>query len=190
MRLGLTSRDRRALIVGAWVVLPVLLIGAVGPVIRDLSDVARDRAMAARASLVRSVGRIEALERFARVDSSDNRQRKGAWLFRAPTVLAATADASDVLTGMALVSQAQVRGTTVSGDTAFVDGSARIGMRLSLVADTESLLVFLRELEVGPFIFAVRALSVSHPDPAAQFDRLNVELVLETYAVRRSEASQ
>ena len=63
-------------------------------------------------------------------------------------------------------------------------------MRLSLVADTESLLAFLRELDVGPFAFAVRALSVSHPDPAAKLDRLNVELVLETYAVRRVEMSQ
>lgn len=178
-------RDRRALTIGAALILPVLLLGRALPAASARNERERARVGAIREELDRAEALLASRRRDATtVAPGDGESARERWYLVAASVAPAIADLSDYLAGIARAANVDVRSTIVRGDTAFADGAARVELRLALSSDTEGVLAFLRELSAGPLLVPLRSISISQPDPAtpsSEPERLTAELVVEAY---------
>lgn len=180
------------MLLGALVIGPALLLGRGIPTLRAWEERELARVEELHREVDRATQLMAAIRGQADGDSVPSRSSERAgWFVRSLTVAPAVAEVTEYLTGVARASFVDLRSTTVRGDTTFVAGSARLEFRMSLVTDTQGLLAFLRELAVGPRLLPVRSIAIAQSNPAAaasEPERLTVELVIESYAVRGTPA--
>ena len=169
-RLGrLGQRDRRALTLGALLVVPAVVFQlAVKPYLHALADVG------ARVQREQDLlGREQAL--LAEVKSYPVRLqrvegkllREAPRLFAGPDHVAASAALSNYVSGKAATSRVFVQRSETQSPSAG-DGVAGLGVDLNAVGDLEGILAFLQGLESGPKLVTVNRLAIG------KGERLNV----------------
>jgi hypothetical protein len=176
---NLTPRDRRAVQVGALLLVPALLF----------SVLIRPYLTALRATEAHTIRERDLLHReralLAGVRSAP------AHLQRAERVLLAEAPhlfgGSDL--GTASAALAHYVGNTAAAHRVFLQGSetrppegggdgvARIRVDLRAVSDLEGLLAFLHELETGPKLLTVEALAIAQTDRINGVERADEEIL-------------
>jgi len=194
----LGARDRRALGFGGSAIAALIVVMCGVPPVRawSASSVASAREVVAEAERgEQSVSAGGALRDSMRV-------RGARFVALAPMLLdgssAATAAATlaSLISGAAATADAKLGAVHVRLDTgrrADVGSTfARASARADVTADIRGLSRFLRALERGPTLLAIRELSVTQPEPAATADRpemLRVELVIDGLALARGGSS-
>jgi hypothetical protein len=128
--------------------------------------------------------------------------RGARFIALAPVVLDGSSVASggatlaSLVSGAAATANAKLGSVHVKVDTAARGARntfAHISARADLTADVRGLSRFLLALERGPTRLAIRALSVTQPEPGGASDRpemLRVEVVVEGLALARGGASR
>lgn len=178
---SLSTRDRRALL-GGVLVLAVLVLGS-----RGLPALRRTEATA-RADLARTAVRVARLEaRSPQEPSARSALRRGAleWqsrCLRSPTVARAIEELVQHVGSLADFAEAVVLVATPDGIDTEARGLTRIGLRISLEGDTEAVLSFLRELELGSPMVVVRQLRLVQSSAAADADtaeRIRAEIRID-----------
>jgi hypothetical protein len=147
----LGDRDRRALRVGALVVLPVLLWSFLARPYLAAVSTARDAVAAERALLDRELALLAAapaapgtLARIAKSDSSTS-----ATLFTALDAYAASAALTAHVSEAADASGVSLRQSETTPPSVRADGLVELGLDLQGEGDFEGMLDFLRALEAG-----------------------------------------
>ncbi len=187
MTLDLSPRDRRTLIVGALVLLPLFLGGKALPVAlewqhRQTTDAATmvRKVVELRASL-RSLPTlrdtlIARRERVTRVDSL---------LLMSGSLASAAAELASLVESLADSSRIKIGYLQLKVDTGSRVPIAAIGVRLNGMSDVGGLASFVRAVEEGVRPLIVRELSVVPADPAgsdAKPEVLRVDLLVEGLA--------
>jgi hypothetical protein len=190
--LGLSARDRRTLIAGATTIGVLFALGRGVPltvqwqstqiaeastVARDIAEArARERTMPAlRDSLNAHVARMKAL------DSA---------ILSGPTPSAAAARLASEVEALAEESSVKIGAIQLQADSAAVGALVQVGVRVTAVADVFGLLAFMRAIESGERMLAVRELVVTQPEPAASTTRvesLRIEITVVALARVASE---
>ena len=187
IQLGLSSRDRKTLLVGAVSVALTLVIGKGVPALRrwDSSRVARAAELHGR--LTKAEYGAKALGAM-RDSAAARKQRLGiqaSSLLLASSPEAAAADLASLIEDIAGENGLDVFTVTLKPDSAARNGLARISVSMSSECDVRGLLDFLYEIETGETPMLVRELAVSQPDPLAptsKAEALRVDLVVQTLA--------
>lgn len=200
LRFKLSSRDRRALVVGGIGIASLAAFARGMPALRGWSDAsvssARELALEAERAVASMAGAGALLDTM--------RARGERFVALAPALLdggsAATGGATlaSLLSGAAAAADAKLESVQVRPDTAARDSSgttastfARVSVRATMTADVRGLAKVLLALERGPTLLAVEELSVTQPEPGADGSRpemLRVELVVAGLALVDREA--
>ena len=195
MRLGMSARDRRVLLLGAASITLAIGGSRALPVWREWYLGSRTSAVHLRAELSSAQTSIRQasvtrdslgarkrrlLAMLPLLASGETPQMAGAGL---ASTIAAAAEASGVRLGTV-----QVRPDS-AGRSVFT----RVGVRADVTGDVRGVAAFLGALERDATLFAVRELAISQPEPAAPAERaeaLHVELFVEALALtpRRARA--
>lgn len=186
LRLG--SRDRRALTIGAALLLPALLfVLVVQPYLRALSGV-RDEVGRQRELLARELGVVAEARLYPQVlDSVEVGIRaESPRLFGGRDPLAATADLADYVGESAALSRILVeRSETREPESA---GEELVALRVELQAagDLQGILTFLRRLERGDRLVRVERVAIEQArayggDPEAE--RLSLAATIQGYTL-------
>lgn len=174
-----TTRDERALLRGVVVIATLLALGRGLRWTRSLEDNARTRYEAA----VRALSIIESRSSVPEPDSLPARFDP----IRSETVIEAISTFSLHIEALARFANVGISAIAAVGDTSFVDGVARIGLRVSARATAPALMTFFREVDLGVHPARVSALVIRNADPlaaAGRADPLGIEFVLTTVAGR------
>ena len=186
----LRQRDRRAIMLGASVVLAIVVPGRGIPGWKRWVSEERDRARQVQTRVVRLRSIIGVRSRLSDSVRAASRQYLGL----APRLLDGDKPVTAGATLLAMVSNAatgsglQVGSVQSTGDSAgrrFV----RVAVRGEATGDVIGLAEFLETLETGPVITSVRELSVDQPDPGApaeQSEALRIQFVVEGIGLRRT----
>lgn len=161
------ERDRRALRLGASIVLPALfLVFAVKPWWRSLQEV-RDRVVAERATLARERALLLEAGGFpARLAEAEQRLlRQAPRLFDGGDPLAGSAALANYVNGVAYRSRVFVQQSDAGGGEEGLAGVLTLRLELRGVSDIHGLTAFVRALETGPRLIRVERLTV---EPAQQ----------------------
>lgn len=177
------ARDRRAVFIGT-----VLILGAVTTTrglpriaLAESESRARWEYAADRMRRLESSVLVKRPSRRDEVEEPDARLAFEAQFIESRTITEATGSLVQLVAGLADFAGARVRMTSPASDSAFRDGIATVRVRVSLSTDSQGLLTFLRELEVGPRLLVISQLTVSQVEPAAgpeQPEALRVELLI------------
>jgi len=169
MELGLSSRDRRTLIVGVSAVGVLLALGRGVPTLVQWQSA--QRAEAATISTDLAVARAGARLMPQLLDSLRSRQARLAVIDSAmlvgSTPAAAAAGLASALQDIADDASVKVSAMQLQADSAGTGGVVQVGVRVTAVSDVYGLLALLRALEGGRTLLAVRELAVTQPEPAA-----------------------
>jgi hypothetical protein len=169
MELGLSSRDRRTLIVGVSAVGVLLALGRGVPTLVQWQSA--QRAEAATISTDLAVARAGARLMPQLLDSLRSRQARLAAIDSAmlggSTPAAAAAGLASALQDIAADASVKVSAMQLQADSAGTGGVVQVGVRVTAVSDVYGLLALLRALEGGRTLLAVRELAVTQPEPAA-----------------------
>lgn len=186
----LARRDRRAIALGAAVILAATAVGRGAPLWKRWVSEERDRAWRAETRL----GRLRAVVRARFHLASSVAAASKEYLALAPRLLdgdtSPTAGASllAMVSNAAIGSGLQIGSIQSSGDSAG-RRFARVTVRGEATGDVKGLAAFLETLETGPVITGVRELSVDQPEPGApneQSEALRIQFVVDGIALRRA----
>lgn len=186
------ARDRRALLVGALVILPSVALSRGIPLANEWQKAAGNRLRALQSESSNARAQI-AEHLLTGADTSFNVRRIEELrdlIFSASSVPSGAADLADYLNSMCGALGIEIRSMTPRGDTAFIAGVARTGLLLALSTDTQGLFSLLGELEAGPRRVSIRTLNVTQRSPAAGIsttETLSVELIVEATVQRLLE---
>lgn len=192
MRIALHSpKDLRTILWGAGAIALILGIGRSRATVIDrltferaaaenaVRQLAVDEALVAaegplREAASRESNRLEVLERT---------------LIGAATPAAGAAGLATLIERSAAAERVRIGSSLTQGDTVFTEDFARVSVRAYATADVQGLTRWLARIEADPRLLAVRELSVSQPEPAADErtpEALRVELVVEALVRRRA----
>lgn len=185
-----SRRDRRAIALGAGIILASATLGRGAPLWKQWVNETRDQAWQAqtRAGRLRVVARARA--QLASAVAGASRE----YLALAPRLLDGNTPATAGASLLAMVSNAvigaglQVGSIQSSGDSAG-RRFARVAVRGEATGDVKGLTEFLKTLETGPVITGVRELSIDQPEPGApneQSEALRIQFVIDGIALRRA----
>jgi hypothetical protein len=190
--LAISERDRRVLTIGVVSIGLLLLVGRGIPAWSRWDADARASAAELEAEAVNAEAAVRALP--ALRDSSAARRQRLAVL--APALVSGESEASAGAALASLVSGAASRAGVQLGavQLARPDSTARtvftrVRVSTDATGDLPSLLRFLRALEGGPTMLAVREWSISQPNaggPADRPEQLRLELSVEGLAAGRA----
>lgn len=192
---AISARDRRALSLGALVIVGALA-GARGvPALREWSETS----VASAREVVAEGERAHRGVLGARALADTMRVRSERLVALAPALLdgksAATAAATlaSIVSGAAATSDAKLGSVQLRTDTAVRDSSGaarraftRVAVRASLTADVRGLSRLLLGLEHGLTLLSIDELSIAQPEPGAEGTRpemLQVEIVVAGLAL-------
>jgi hypothetical protein len=188
---AMNPRDRRALVLGASVILVVLLGKNVIPAILSGQREARDTASRNEEKLARAT---VSLKRATQV--RDSLRARGARVIAlAPALLGGDSPATASATLAGIVSGAAARGNVrigalqLSSDTAARGMFTRIGVHGDATGDIAGITAMLASLEGGPTLLAVKDLSITQPEPGAPADRaeaLRIEMTVVGLMLRQT----
>lgn len=192
MRLDISPRERRTLVVGAATVTALLGLGKGVPAWRRWDGLTRAAARETMAEAARARASVERLGVVREsLDARSARYRALTSRFVAGETPATAAGAlASVITEWAARSGLTLGAVSVRVDSAAGapprssrgPSLARISVSGDAVGDLAGVTTFLGDLEQGPLLLAVRELALTQPDPAAPGDRpemLRVEFVIE-----------
>ena len=187
----MNGRDRRALVIGACVILIVLVVRNVVPALLTWQRGVRDAASRNEEKL----GRANlSLRRAAQVQDS-LRSRSARVVALAPAVLGgdspatASATLAGIVSGAAARSNVRIGALQLSADTAARGIFTRVSVHGDATGDITGITTMLGALEGGPTLLAVRELSITQPEPGAPSDHaeaLRVELAVVGLMLRQS----
>jgi hypothetical protein len=194
---GLSGRDRRVVLLGAAAIALLLLVGRGIPAWRHWDADLH----ASAAELTAEAARAEAAVRALPALRDSAAARRARLVALAPAVLDGESAASSGAALAALVSGAAAKAGVQVGavqlsqpDSAARTVFTRVRVRADATGDLPGLLRFLRELEGGPALVAVREWSVAQPaagGPAEVAEELRLELTVEGLtALRPAEVSR
>lgn len=162
MRPTLSSRDRRALRLGAWVMLPVLLVMlGVRPYVRTLGA-ARGELETQRALLARELGALADAPRDSALALSAMRAASlmSMRLFRSPDAVGASAELASHVRALAGAAGLKIDGS----ETRSLDGDdPRPAMEIRARGDVLEIVAFLRALEDGSKLTRIEYLMIARP---------------------------
>lgn len=192
MTLRITERDRRTLIAGVVAVAALLVVGRGRPAWHEWDAGTRAAAVEARQLADRARQEVAALP--ALRDSTRARQQRLVAL--APAILegrtaaAAGATLASLVSGAASSAGVELGPVEVMPDTA--SGTfARIAVRASATGDLAGVVAFVKALEAGPELLAVREWAIEQPlagGPADQPEALRITLTVEGISLRAAAA--
>lgn len=185
----LSTRDARTLLLGLGSMTLIIAVGRVAPALhatftRAVAEsslrrqvLERDRWLAAsesslRASAADMVVQLQSLERSA---------------FPGATPAESAASLAMLLETFARRAKVQIGSTNSQADTSFTSDFQRISVRVFATADAQGVLELLAMIESSDRLLAVRELTLSQPDPAAEDavpESLRLEFVVEALARR------
>lgn len=186
LRLG--SRDRRALTIGAALLLPALLfVLVVQPYLRALSGV-RDEVGRQRELLARELGLVAEARLYPEVlDSVEVGIRaESPRLFGGRDPLAATADLADYVGESAALSRILVERSETREPEAAGEELVALRVELQAAGDLQGILTFLRRLERGDRLVRVERVAIEQArayggDPEAE--RLSLAATIQGYTL-------
>lgn len=195
IKLGISQRDRRTLIVGVSVVGTVLAIGRGLPAVSDWESTQRREAESTAERLAQLRDGLRSLPalrdslraRTARLAELDTTLIRGV----SPAAIAAAFASAlgDIADENALrVSTLQLRSDSVA-----TQGLARVEVRVTGVTDVAGLAGFLRAVEGNAMPARVRELNISQPEPLAgeaKPETLRVDVLVEGLGVIITEARE
>lgn len=180
---ALSSRDRRAIVIGVVIVVPALLwSGVVRPYLGALEDL-KDR-LATEQALLEREQRIlrESPELPAKIEAARREiTRLEARLVRAENPALAEAEISGRLERLARLNRVllqEVRSITVSSTVSAPDGIVPLYLSVSGESDYEGVLDFLNDMEQDQLLLKVNEMSVgavSAADDTGEDDRIGVQ---------------
>ena len=185
--LGLSTRDRRTLIVGAAGIGALFAFGRGVPLmmqwqsrqIAEAEAVARDVAAARDGERVMPALRDTLRSSVARMQALDSAILSG------PTPSAAAARLASEIESLAGESFVKIGAMQLQADSAGVGALVHVGVHVSAVADVFGLLAFMRAIEGGERMLVVRELVVAQTEPAApatKAESLRIELTIVALA--------
>jgi type II secretion system (T2SS) protein M len=184
-------RDRRAVVIGACVILIVLGGRYAAPGLSTWQREARDAASGSAEKLARAKA---SLGRAAQVQDS-LKVRSARVIALAPALLGgdspatASATLAGIVSGAAARSNVRIGALQLSADTATRGIFTRVTVHGDATGDIAGITAMLAALEGGPTLLAVRELSITQPEPGAPSDHaeaLRVELSLVGLMLRQS----
>jgi hypothetical protein len=184
------SRDRRALAVGAVVVVLLIAFARGLPALRRWHAEVRDSSAALTQEAARARMTV-ALERTTR-DSLAARERRfialAPLLLRGETPAMGSATLASLISTAATAASVRLGPVQVQADTVARSVFSRVGVRAEITGDIRGVSAFLSILERGPILVAVKELTIAQLEPAAAADRaeaLHVAVAVEALMVRR-----
>jgi len=188
MRVRLSPRDRRALVVCAVAIGTILMVGRGVPALLRWESAAEASAaeiqhevLRAEIGLVRLPSVLDSLDaRGVRLESI------GPALFGGESPDAAASALASWLSRVAARSSSELGALYVETDSASVGVFAPVAVRGDLVTDVTGLTAFLLEVERGPAMLAVRQLTIEQPEPGlgdGRMERLHVAFKVEGLAL-------
>lgn len=178
----INQRDRRALVLGAIVILATLILARGVPTLMSWTT-ERQSSAAELTTELRALRHALATQRERRAHvaaGTASLARLEAGLLGGATPASAAAALAQFVGAAADSSGVHVRSTQVRGDTARTGAVfAPVSVRIDATSDVRGLTNLLTRLERGPMLLVVRALSITHPEPNAEMEALNVELTVE-----------
>ena len=160
-----TGRDRRAIILGLWVVIPSLLFVAVQPFHRALTAT-REELATQRDLLSRELALLQDLERYpAALRTADSALKRVApRLFEEPDDVLATSRLTSYVAGQALTSHVLFQEAESRPTQRTKDGIRILQVQIRAEGDTEGMLRFLQSLERGPRLVTVKELAITRAE--------------------------
>lgn len=185
-------RERRALLLAAFVILPSLALGRGLPAIHrwELREASRWRELTIE---LEKIGKAAQSHRTAVAVGAGQRSKNNVLresILSAESIAEATGALTEYVGGIARFTGAQVTSIGVTGDSAFNAGTGRLRLELAVMTDTEGMLSILRELAVGPKQVALRAISVNQSNPGSSQDQresMLVDLTLESVILQTGD---
>jgi hypothetical protein len=185
-------RDRRALVIGACVILIVVVGRNTVPALLTWQRDARAAASRNEEKLGRA---MLSLKRAAQVKDS-LKSRSARVVALAPALLGgdspatASATLAGIVSGAAARSNVRIGALQLSADTAATRGVfTRVSVHGDATGDIAGITAMLSALEGGPTLLAIRELSITQPEPGAPSDHaeaLRVELAVVGLMLRQS----
>ena len=192
MSIGLSTRDRRTIIIGACVVGALLGLGRGVPSmmrwqstqIAEAAEVARDIAEARGGERVMPAIRDTLRSYVARMKTLDSSILSG------PSPSAVAVQLASEVENLADESAVKIGAMQLQADSAGVGALVHVGVRVTAIADVFGLLAFMRAIDGGERMLLVRELVVTQPEPAAlpnKAESLRIELTVVALARVASE---
>lgn len=188
---GMSRRDRRALVIGAFIVATTVVTGRGVTIFLRWQHETDEELSVERESLSRATAAIALSQR---VDDSA-RVRGARIVALAPVILSgdtpatASATLAGIVSGAAARANVRVGALQLHADTASRTTFVRVDVRGEVTGDIAGISAMLASLEGGPTLLAVRELSITQPETSAPADRpeaLRVELTVQGLMLRAS----
>lgn len=184
-RLGrLGRRDRRALTLGALMVVPAVVFQlGVKPYLHALADV-RSRVIREQDLLAREQTLLAEVKSYpVRLERAEGTLlREAPRLFAGPDLVAASAALSSYVTGKAAASRVFVQ-RSETGSPSAEEGVAQLAIDLHAVGDLEGILSFLQALESGPKLVTVSRLLIGKAERLNPTESRDEEVLSVTASV-------
>jgi hypothetical protein len=176
MTLIVAPRDRRTLIIGALIIAGLLGLTHGVPAWRRWQHETYLRASTMTGDLARAEAHVRA--RSALADSLAARNAR--FLALAPALLAGETPASagatlaGLVSGAAATTNVRLGAVDVRVDSARPGTFTHVAVAATATGDVRGLTHLLARLEAGPTLLAVRALTLTQPEPGAAADRMEI----------------
>lgn len=173
-RIGMSARDRRALLVGVASVGFLVAVSRGLPAWRSWRESAYEEATAATTDLARARSLLSVSRAIG--DSLDARNDR--FLSLAPALLggespaAAGATLAGIVSGAAATAGVRIGAVQIRPDTMSSSTFTRVSVRADATGDIAGVSKMLATLERGPTLLAIRSLSIDQSEPAATSDRM------------------
>jgi hypothetical protein len=183
-RIGMSPRDRRALMVGVISIGSLVTLSRGIPAWRSWRQSAYERATAATTDLARA----RSLLSVSGAIGDSLAARNDRFLSLAPALLgdespaAAGATLAGIVSGAAATAGVRLGAVQIRPDTASSSTFTRVSVSADATGDIAGVSKMLAALERGPTLLAIRSLSIDQSEPATASDRmeaLRVSLVVE-----------
>lgn len=178
----INQRDRRALALGAIVIVATLILARGVPTLMSWTTERQSSAaeLTTELHVLRHAGATQRERRAQVAAGTASLSRLEAGLLTGATPASAAAALAQFVGHAADSSGVHVRSTQVRADTARTGAVfAPVSVRIDATADVRGLTNLLTRLERGPTLLVVRALSITQPEPNAEMEALAVELTVE-----------
>jgi len=191
LTLGLSARDRRTAVVGLVVMGSIVGVGRGWPAARVWQAAQQDAVTALRDS-VADAERLAVLEPAYRANAQRTEERVAmldSAMIGAVVPAAAAASLASLLRESVTAAGMQLTSITVTSDSAWVNGLARVQARVLATGDVKTVTTLLADVEGSPALLLVREMSIGQPDPMAPRSRpeqLRLELAVTALARERS----
>ena len=179
-----TGRDRRAIVLGLWVVIPSLLFVGSRPYRAALAD-GREQLATQSDLLARELALLADLERYpAAYRTADSAlARVAPRLFDETDDVLATARLTSYVAGHALASRVLLLEAESAPTQRTKDGIRVLEADIRAEGDTEGILRFLQALERGPRLVIVRKLALSRSERSLAKGRPAIAIITLTATV-------